>query len=99
MDTLKRPPGVVELEEEDLAREVSPFRRFGRDEWAALRADTPMTLTEADLDEVRSLNDKVDAKLTMLRSAQIKPGSSPWAKAQALMDDCVINPIAACCSN
>ena len=60
MDTLKRPPGVVELEEEDLAREVSPFRRFGRDEWAALRADTPMTLTEADLDEVRSLNDKVD---------------------------------------
>jgi type I pantothenate kinase len=46
--------------EEDFAREVSPFRRFGRDEWAALRADTPMTLTEADLDEVRSLNDKID---------------------------------------
>lgn len=46
--------------EEDLAREVSPFRRFGRDEWAALRADTPMTLTEADLDEVRSLNDRID---------------------------------------
>ena len=46
--------------EEDLAREVSPFRRFGRDEWAALRADTPMTLTEADLVEVRSLNDRID---------------------------------------
>jgi type I pantothenate kinase len=46
--------------EEDLAREVSPFRRFGRDEWAALREDTPMTLTEADLDEVRSLNDRID---------------------------------------
>jgi type I pantothenate kinase len=46
--------------EEDLAREVSPFRRFGRDEWAALRADTPMTLTEADLVEVRSLNDRLD---------------------------------------
>jgi type I pantothenate kinase len=56
----KRLRGVVDLEEEDLAREVSPFRRFGRDEWAALRADTPMTLTEADLDEVRSLNDKID---------------------------------------
>ena len=51
---------MVDIEEEDLAREVSPFRRFGRDEWAALRADTPMTLTEADLDEVRSLNDKID---------------------------------------
>ena len=46
--------------EEDLAREVSPFRRFGREEWAELRADTPMTLTSADLDEVRSLNDRID---------------------------------------
>ena len=46
--------------EEDLAREVSPFRRFGRDEWAALREDTPMTLTAADLDELRSLNDRID---------------------------------------
>jgi hypothetical protein len=45
-----------------------------------------------------SLNAKVDAKLTTLRNNQIKTGASPWAKAQALMDDCVINPIAACCS-
>jgi type I pantothenate kinase len=45
---------------EDFAREVSPFQRFSREEWAALRADTPMTLTEADLEEVRSLNDRVD---------------------------------------
>ncbi len=46
--------------DEDFAREVSPFQRFSRSEWAALRADTPMTLTEADLGEVRSLNDRVD---------------------------------------
>jgi type I pantothenate kinase len=45
---------------EDFAREVSPFRRFAREEWAALREDTPMTLTAADLDEVRSLNDRID---------------------------------------
>lgn len=45
---------------EDFAREVSPFRRFSRGEWAELRADTPMTLTDADLDEVRSLNDRID---------------------------------------
>ena len=45
---------------EDFAREVSPFRRFSRGEWADLRADTPMTLTDADLDEVRSLNDRID---------------------------------------
>jgi type I pantothenate kinase len=45
---------------EDFAREVSPFRRFSREEWAALRADTPMTLTLDDLNEVRSLNDRID---------------------------------------
>jgi len=45
---------------ETLAREVSPFRRFERDEWAKLRADTPMTLTQADLDELRGLNDRID---------------------------------------
>jgi type I pantothenate kinase len=45
---------------EELAKEVSPFRRFSREEWAALRADTPMTLTQADLDELRGLNDRID---------------------------------------
>ena len=45
---------------EELAKEVSPFRRFSRDEWAALRADTPMTLTQTDLDELRGLNDRID---------------------------------------
>jgi type I pantothenate kinase len=45
---------------EMLAREVSPFRRFDRDEWSKLRADTPMTLTQADLDELRGLNDRID---------------------------------------
>lgn len=45
---------------EELAIEVSPFRRFSREEWAALRADTPMTLTQADLDELRGLNDRID---------------------------------------
>jgi type I pantothenate kinase len=57
--SLRKPRAVVDIEE-DLAREVSPFRRFAREEWADLRADTPLTLTDADLDEVRSLNDKID---------------------------------------
>ena len=47
---------------ETLARAVSPFRRFDRDEWSMLRADTPMTLTQLDLDELRGLNDKIDLK-------------------------------------
>ncbi|MDE2383858.1 MAG: type I pantothenate kinase [Alphaproteobacteria bacterium] len=47
-------------QEEDFAREVSPFQRFSREEWAALRADTPMTLTAEDIDDARSLNDRID---------------------------------------
>jgi type I pantothenate kinase len=43
----------------DLAREVSPFLRFGRAEWAALRGGTPMTLTEADLRDVRGVGERL----------------------------------------
>lgn len=45
---------------DELAKEVSPFRRFAREEWAAFRADTPMTLNQGDLDELRGLNDRID---------------------------------------
>jgi type I pantothenate kinase len=39
---------------------LSPYRSFSRVEWATLRADTPMTLTPAEVGEVRSLNDRLD---------------------------------------
>jgi type I pantothenate kinase len=35
--------------------EFSPYRRFGREEWARLRADTPMTLVERDLEALSGL--------------------------------------------
>ncbi len=38
---------------------LSPFREFTRDEWAALRADTPLTLTVEDLQKIQSLNDPI----------------------------------------
>jgi type I pantothenate kinase len=38
---------------------VSPYRVFSRDEWAALRADTPLTLTVDDLLRIQSLNDPI----------------------------------------
>jgi type I pantothenate kinase len=41
---------------------LSPYRVFSRTEWAKLRADTPMTLTPAEVGEVRSLNDRLDMK-------------------------------------
>ena len=39
--------------------DLSPHRIFTRAEWAALRADTPMTLTADDLTRLRSLNDPI----------------------------------------
>jgi type I pantothenate kinase len=42
-----------------LEDELSPYRVFTRDEWAALRADTPLTLTVDDLLRLQSLNDPI----------------------------------------
>jgi type I pantothenate kinase len=38
---------------------LSPYLFFSRSEWAALRADTPLTLTEADVNRLKSLNDPI----------------------------------------
>lgn len=38
---------------------LAPHRIFSREEWAALRADTPLTLTAEEVARLRSLNDPV----------------------------------------
>ena len=38
---------------------ASPYRSFSRDEWADLRADTPLTLTDDDLRRLRATNDPI----------------------------------------
>ncbi len=38
---------------------LSPYHRFTRNEWAALRADTPLTLSAEDLARLKSLNDPI----------------------------------------
>jgi type I pantothenate kinase len=38
---------------------ASPYLDFDRAQWAALRAPTPLTLSESDLAELRGLNDRV----------------------------------------
>jgi len=38
---------------------ASPFRHFSRDEWAQLRADTPLTLTVDDLRKLQSNHDPI----------------------------------------
>ena len=39
----------------------SPYAVYQREEWARLRADTPMPLTEAELDNLASLTERVSA--------------------------------------
>jgi len=48
--------------EQRAAPEVSPYRMFTRAEWAALREDTPMTLTPGEVSALRSLHDRLDMK-------------------------------------
>jgi type I pantothenate kinase len=39
---------------------LSPYNIYSRGDWAALRADTPMTLTPAEIQALRSLHDRLD---------------------------------------
>ena len=40
-------------------RVLSPYHRFDRSQWAALRADTPLTLTIDDLTRLQSINEPI----------------------------------------
>jgi type I pantothenate kinase len=40
--------------------ELSPYRTFTRAEWAAMREDTPMTLTPSEVSVLRSMHDRLD---------------------------------------
>ena len=39
---------------------LSPYRSYSRADWAALRADTPMTLQPDEITRLRSLHDRLD---------------------------------------
>ena len=47
---------------ETAQQELSPYRHFTRAEWAALRADTPLTLTVDDLAKLQSINDPISVE-------------------------------------
>src|SRR5450432_1407074 len=53
LDMSNPPPGQAQ---EAIA---SPFRRFTRDEWAQLRADTQLTLTIEDLRKLQSMHEPI----------------------------------------
>jgi type I pantothenate kinase len=39
--------------------ELSAYMTFGRSDWAALRYNTPLTLSDADLSALRGLNEPI----------------------------------------
>jgi len=45
--------------ESSQADRYSPYRQFSIEEWAELRRNTPLTLTEAELDQLRGINERV----------------------------------------
>ena len=46
--------------EQRTEQDVSPYHTFSRAQWAALRDDTPMTLTSEEVTRLRSLHDRLD---------------------------------------
>ncbi len=57
---MNKPASVAtEFESQAGEPELSPYRVFSKREWASLRADMPLTLTEAELDELRGLNERI----------------------------------------
>ena len=48
------------LMEQRVETNLSPYRSFSREQWAALREDTPMTLTSEEVMRLRSMHDRLD---------------------------------------
>src|SRR5476651_447970 len=73
---------------------LSPYRIYTRAQWAALRDDTPMTLTSAEVAQMRSVHDRLDMAeveeiylpLSRLLSLYVAVGKSTTARVlQALL--------------
>ncbi len=54
-----RSDGLMDVRAE---QDFTPYRFFSRDEWAAKRDDTPMTLAASEVAALRSLHDRLDIK-------------------------------------
>ena len=67
MNPLDEPLGSLSAMPERSPLRFSPYRVFPRDEWAKLRADTPMTLVPRDLEQLSGLIEE----LSMLEVEQI----------------------------
>lgn len=84
------------------AERYSPYRFFSAGEWAAFRADTPLTLTGEEVQRLSSLNDPIDLaevrriylSLSRLLSAHVETSQSLFAQRKRFFhaDDAVKTP-------
>ena len=74
--------------------DTSPYRFFSAQEWAAFRADTPLTLTADEVRRLRSLNDPVDLEevrriylsLSRLLSAHVESSQLLFEQRKRFLD-------------
>ena len=74
--------------------DTSPYRLFSAQEWAAFRADTPLTLTAGEVRRLRSLNDPVDLEevrriylsLSRLLSAHVEASQILFEQRKRFLD-------------
>jgi type I pantothenate kinase len=52
--------GLMDIRAPD--QKYNPYRLFSREQWAALRNDTPMTLEPGEFSQLRSMHDRLDLK-------------------------------------
>ncbi len=57
-----RPDKKRDVEVRDDALPFSPYRVFARDEWARLRADTPMTLEPSELEQLSGVIEEISVE-------------------------------------
>jgi type I pantothenate kinase len=64
------------------SEELSAYITFGRSEWAALRFNTPLTLSEADLSALRGLNEPITPAEVADAAAEppFHRGAQPYAR-------------------
>ncbi len=60
MDAANDMIGELDALDHFQATEYSPFRFFTAEQWSKFRADTPLTLSAEEVNQLRSLNDPVD---------------------------------------
>jgi type I pantothenate kinase len=56
---MRRSTRLLDRHAPQLPDAFAPYRQFSREDWAALRADTPLTLTAGDLAKLRSMSDPI----------------------------------------